>query len=1267
MNIKDKEGSITEFWQADAIVHTCGRELYGWATFLLPSSSPRRARLAYKIVLGASVGLYWVFKRETYPHEHVIPRTLEEKFPAIHKLSTQGQVDAAPDAEENLDDKTMEISLVEQSNISRVPEAREVIVETIFGMPYDDSSRYDTESLTDTALTSMSPRHHHDFPKLEVESEELSSLLRALQLSGEKYGGKDLHELEWLDLACSSQPVRDLPRDILSHEDCYDGAPEAVVIEDVLDGGKAMVLSQPAEQDFSPSVMSGPEEIDLEDIDLDAAFGMGATDLEDHCHQDDVTVIMSKVTKDSPSHDVISKLEQDRQALFVGAHGQVPQQKPRLQQYIQGDFTAEASEEFANLPKERWNAAGWVYAIGTIKYYYWHAAHKYCSDKGYYQHLRLEESERSRNWSSESKGKEAQRPSSPRISMTEQPPSPKLDEVVATTPYHHENYLMHPVDGKTSTSPETSLWLAHFAYRRKAVFDPITRQGVLASQATKTVDPYQYIGPQEYLQEYTGTKLQDAILGYVNRIYTSRGSWQLWEYEDEAVPMLPSDVEWFNTAEQGYEGMQLPYFMDHFESRDMVVNGDCGIHGPPRRSFPFGEKAKPYFCGSPLRYELWNSSSPPNGEPEAKRAVGEMPSITEEDEEDDMETKFTAAHLPSTTEEIDDGPVEPAEAYSPAVPIAKLAVEQIADSEQCGILDGLTEEIIDLENDDFYGISEVILKDEEAEGQDPVSDGEHSTSGTESQDLVLTDHEVDDDEASIIIESEHGAEAPTHHVYQPIVSSELDEGAPLDEVENEVSHGPDGSPDYALKSGEEVLDEESMQWADMSLNSEESPLAAPALEMDPDSYEDLTDYTNSWTQPVGKSQNPKAAYLAQFSDHYIKQQPENGNKSKDEYLAQWFEGVSKASGKRGLRGEISQKDYLRVFWNDPQNAILSSYWCEVFAAIHNVDGNMPVDNTVNGGNENSDPTSTGLADSEAHSGPSTPNELDPPFEGVSSPPNGDESAATTPDHKYDVDQEISRIEKRLRELYDIKYAAQYTSLGQFDLEIAAKERMPLFPRVDTKSPPEAGIITGILCKAAQHPALDKYVSELTDAMVSKDLRVQPREEPKPEPVVFSPNGFGNAGEAPIPGASNFVHPEILSNTDATRLLETRKAEEALAAAKMEGAVEASELQDLEDNAAINGAHIVFEPVNADVPWAAQVNNIASVPAEASSVNKKPEQVTIQRSTQEDFAEVVPVSPYVNYSDMLELHSALDYNEYIYGTMNFGVAKKFKKFIAKLKF
>ena len=1254
----------TKFWQADAILHSLDHSSYGQGTFLLPSRSPRRARLAYKIVLGASAGLFWVFKRETYPYEHVIPRNLQANCLAMNKHSAQALTEAAQKPREKTDDTITEVSPEGEPHNSRVSEAREVIVETILEIPYDDSSRCESELLIDTALTSISPRHNHGFPVSEVSPEDLSHHLLALHLRGEKKVHKPLQDLDWLNLAFSKRQENAWPHDIFSCEDSQVGVScESLVIEDVANSSMARDLPQPMEQKPSPVV-----EAEWEEIDLDAAFGMGATDLEDDDDQDDVTVIMSKITKDSPSPELISKLEQDRQALFVGARGQAPQQKPRLQQYIQGDFTAEASEDFANLPKERWDAAGWAYAIGTIKYYYWHAAHKYCSDKGYYQHPRLEESERSWNWSAESKAKEAQRPSCPRISLTEQPPSPNLDEAVVTNPYHHENYLMHPVVGKTSTSPETSLWLAHFAYRRKAIFDPITRQGVLASQATKTVDPYQYIGPQEYLQKYTGTRLQNAILGYVNRIYTPRGSWQLWEYEDEAVPVLPSDVEWFNNAEQGYEGMQLPYFMNPNESRDMVVNGDCGIHGPPRRAFPFGEKAKSYFCGSPLRYELSNPSIPQNEKAKTESFVAQMPSIAEEDEDEDTEPTLAVTHKPSTAEDVDDRPAEPAEVSLVAISEEGSPVEQPAESEQSDFLDGFSEEDIALENDDFYGSSLTAPKDEGIQVQRPDLDGVSPTSDTESEDFVLCDEEIDEDEAPTTVESEHGAQSPIHDVHQPIVSLEFDEDTPLNEIEAEGSPGRDGDPDHALNPSEEFPEEESMQWADISLNSEESPLAPPTLEIDQETYEDLTDYTNSWTKPVGTSKNPRAAYLAKFSDNYVNQPPENGDKSKEEYLAQWFEGVSKTSGKRGLHGEISQADYLRVFCNDPQNAVLSTYWCEVFAANDDVDDDMPVDITLNNGNDgNSDPTSRGLAGCEAQSGPYTPEDLDSSSEGVSPPPNGDESAATTQDHKFDVDQEISRVERRLRELYDIKYAAQYTSLDQFDLETAAKERMPLFPMVGIKTPPQASIITGILLEAAQHSELDKYMSELTDAMASKDLRVQSREESKPGPVIFNPNDLEDSEEAPVPNAFDIGHPDMLFKIEAVRIAEALKMAQAPTVAEMEAAAEVGELQDLEDNAAINGGHMFFEPINADVPWRADVEAASSVRVETPIINEELEAVTIQRPTQGDPAEVVPVSPYVHYSDMLELQSALEYNEYLYGTLNIGIAKKVKKLTAKLKF
>ena len=1187
--------------------------------------------MAYKVVVGASAGLYWVFKRETYPHEHVIPQLLPESCHSTKEPRTWAMLEPR----QKKDGTDSGVIHKVQSHASEVPKLQRVVVETTL-RNLDEDSACEGDLTIDTALTSISPPHAHEFPVVEVDPERLSQLLNALQVTEGQCQGEHSTELDWLNLAFSNRQENEWPYDIPSFEDWRAGIiHESLVIEeDAVGAAEAGVLPQPTEQTTSPSEV----ESEREEINLDTAFKMRATDLEDDDELIDMPVDVSIIIADSAAfHSLIVKLERARKAIFVGARGQISQQEPRLQRYILGDVIAQAGVEFANLPKERWNAEGWAYATGVVKYSQLHVAHEYRSVKGYFQRPRLEESERSCDWSWESKFEEFQRLPYPRVYSTDHHPSqPKDENVLITTSCHHENYLGYPIDDKTSTSPEVSLWVTHLARRRKAMFDPLTRKGVIVSQATKTVDSYQYTGPPEILEMYQGTQLENAIVGHVNRVYTPSGSWQYWEYQDEAVPMLPSDVTWFANAEHGFEGMQPPYFMCPHECRDIVVNGDCGIHGPPRRLFPFGEKAKPHFCGSPLRYELLNSQSSLDAKTEAKPFETHLLSIAEEvDDMDDAEPELAVTHLPSMAEKIYSGPAAPVEydlVHLLAISEGASSVEQLEKSGPCGILDGLSEEAIDLENDEFYGAS--------------VED-----SGT----------------ASTTIEAELIGTPPTH--WQSAATGST----------NDILSCVMSRPEKSLRTVPRSLD-------DVDFGEDE-------------------DYTSSWTKTIRKSENPRAAHLARFSEDSVNQQPECPENPMAKCLAKWSDEMDVQD--HDFEGDLGYFETdMVVFRGTPENEMeehggesvseVGDPTVDEVSAPHPASNGfdslissptgtttrseLALDDAANEAvGDVSDLATVAHTQSEVGSGSSTPDHPASSSGHTFSSPSGDESSNTTPDHRLDIQLEITALEERLSELYAKKYASEYTSLDQFQEENVVEERIPLFPIVGHETPPAAKVVTGILAQAGKHPELDEYFFALTAAMVSKDLRIKPAEELELDPALIDANDFEGYGESPVPDGFRLLHPAMLFDAEAARLAEAAEAvrvAEALKAAnvlmdaEMEDATLAEELQDLEDNAAINGTHIFLERGNADVALQTDADVTWPILMEAPVAEGEPvdvitEQTPIVPAT-EAFAEPFPTRAYVHYSDILELQSAPAFNEHLYGTIDLGIAKKVEKLARKLK-
>lgn len=154
-------------------------------------------------------------------------------------------------------------------------------------------------------------------------------------------------------------------------------------------------------------------------------------------------------------------------------------------------------------------------------------------------------------------------------------PSVPVDRDRIEPLFHHLNFLGHPVYHKSSTPAEVSLWLA-FTSHKKRIFHPFSRQGVTASQATKYIDPFVYLGPEAFLKR-SGSELRNAVTGYVEKAYDSLGTWpydSLFD-EDDNVPrtaeLSRSYVyrDWASTGE-----LQAPHWMSRDDCGDTILNDD---------------------------------------------------------------------------------------------------------------------------------------------------------------------------------------------------------------------------------------------------------------------------------------------------------------------------------------------------------------------------------------------------------------------------------------------------------------------------------------------------------------------------------------------------------------------------------------------------------------------------------------------------------------------------------------------------------------------
>ena len=124
---------------------------------------------------------------------------------------------------------------------------------------------------------------------------------------------------------------------------------------------------------------------------------------------------------------------------------------------------------------------------------------------------------------------------------------------------HHYNIMGHPVYCRTYTPPEVSLWASQQTW--KPHFRTESTEGVLVSQAWKLVDPYSYNGPAELLV-LGGSKLREAVIGFVDKVYEPFGTWGYDRYDyDESVPKTTYDVPDFvalaNSAQFGMPQQSL--------------------------------------------------------------------------------------------------------------------------------------------------------------------------------------------------------------------------------------------------------------------------------------------------------------------------------------------------------------------------------------------------------------------------------------------------------------------------------------------------------------------------------------------------------------------------------------------------------------------------------------------------------------------------------------------------------------------------------------
>lgn len=336
------------------------------------------------------------------------------------------------------------------------------------------------------------------------------------------------------------------------------------------DSAKEIAEEQPVQEDSVKGIAEQPTRTiitrtqDLrEALDLDAPFGGRAIALED---------------------------EDEEPAIKIGCSGfenanTISSTKPILRSYMPEDLPKDLSDWIDNfynhLPPELHTESQIKFArffsMANVEWKYMSRASRQLQGLGTYVPKKLQEANRSCDWFWENG----------RPSHTVYYPSTPVANNKIPPLFHHRNFLGYPVHHKSSTPAAVSLWLA-FTSHKKHVFHRFSRQGVIASQATKLVDPFVYRGPKTALW-HSGTELRNAVVGLVEKVYSGQGTWLYDSYdEDDEVPIIAELIGGYvyhNGASTGK--LQEPHWMCRNDWEDTIINDGKSSYTPkPTRKNP---------------------------------------------------------------------------------------------------------------------------------------------------------------------------------------------------------------------------------------------------------------------------------------------------------------------------------------------------------------------------------------------------------------------------------------------------------------------------------------------------------------------------------------------------------------------------------------------------------------------------------------------------------------------------------------------------------
>ena len=248
---------------------------------------------------------------------------------------------------------------------------------------------------------------------------------------------------------------------------------------------------------------------------------------------------------------------------------------PNLRQFIPQEMGEILTRVFRAFPPEYQDGPGKVYAQGVIDYYYMSRASQQARVSGCYTPLQLTQADRSVDWFWKIKDKYGNCAYDPRkltIRPKLQAPKPESPRTI-----HHLNFNREPVYHKSTTPPEVSMWAAFTSGSPvKACYRRPTRERVLASQAAKLIDPFYYSGPEELLN-LRGTKLREAVAGYVTVVYEACGTWESDRYElNNAFPRSVYELSHYD-KDCGLKPVP-GYKISNEQDGDILINDDGRSH-----------------------------------------------------------------------------------------------------------------------------------------------------------------------------------------------------------------------------------------------------------------------------------------------------------------------------------------------------------------------------------------------------------------------------------------------------------------------------------------------------------------------------------------------------------------------------------------------------------------------------------------------------------------------------------------------------------------